>query len=119
MSFQLDTSVFDTCCEELETLHRHWLEIGEAEEILPDLQKLQDTVKLIKNLTNFLAQESQSSEISSTQAANIRVLDPGEFFKELLGRSKKAFDPLTSKSSFSKFLMDTIKQQTNSVYSFL
>ena len=46
-------------------------------------------------------------------------MDPGEFFKELLGRSKKAFDPLTSKSSFSKFLIDTIKQQTNSVYSFL
>jgi Rad3-related DNA helicase len=54
MSFQLDSSVLDSCCEELETLHRHWLEIGEAEEILPDLQKLQDTVKLLKNLTSFL-----------------------------------------------------------------
>jgi len=46
-------------------------------------------------------------------------LDPGEFFKELLGRSKKAFDPLSSKSSFSRFLLDTLKQQSNSIYSYL
>ncbi len=51
-----------------------------------------------------------NKDINKNQAVNYRVLDPGEFFKELLGRSKKSFDPLTSKSNFSKFLLDTLKQ---------
>jgi hypothetical protein len=57
----------------------------------------------------------QQKELSyeKNQTVNFRVLDPGEFFKELLGRSSRTrvlLDPLANKASFSKYLLDTLKQ---------
>ena len=115
MSFQLETSQLEACKEELEALKGVYQR--RREETLPELQRIEESKMMIAGLLRLI--EQQQAKIP--QSSNFVVLEPGDFFKYLLrGRtSQSSLDPVTNKHSFSRYMLDTLKQETLSVYSYL